>query len=299
MRVFFNKISMSIATIGLLMGVTAFAKGTYDLSKDPKYKSPAEAKAALDWVVKDVEKNVLSMASAVEFYSNAVKQNAQQSVAALAAVAKPAMVSKKDKALSSVLKSHTDKHKHVAAVYSLSGGKLSVIASSGKVSGVSQSVQKAIVSGRQASHATWENKKHVYNFFHPVKSGSKVVGALQVAVDFTKGIDALRVLFQEKTFGKKGYAFMIKSTGSQNGVVVIHPKNEGKNVLSKKDTYGKLFVKEMMSVKDQGTVKYYKVTKKGPDPRLKVVTVKRNPEFGVIIVGGSFTDEWKTMPGQS
>lgn len=97
--------------------------------------------------------------------------------------------------------------------------------------------------------------------------------------DFKNRILAIR-------FGKTGYPYILNS----KGVLVIHPKLEGKNIYYETDAEGRFFIQEMCEKKN-GKINYSWQNPGEKESRKKLVIFRYIEEFDWIVASSSYIEE--------
>ena len=122
------------------------------------------------------------------------------------------------------------------------------------------------------------------------KSG-KVVAALFVGLDFTSELVALKKRINSIRLNETGYVFAVDA-GKDQGTLVIHPTQEGKNLLDAKDAKGVTYIKDMLE-KKTGVLHYqFMNPERGESaPRDKVATFVHFPKWNWIVASSSYTEE--------
>ncbi|MFA6311210.1 MAG: methyl-accepting chemotaxis protein [Sterolibacterium sp.] len=129
--------------------------------------------------------------------------------------------------------------------------------------------------------------------YTPLKDeAGQVIGISFIGIDFTDGLLALKKKILALKVGETGYVFALDAA-KEPGLAVIHPAAEGKNLSGAKDSNGRLFVKEMLEMKN-GTIRYdWANPERGEtSPRQKVTVVNTYDKWGWLIGSGSYTDEF-------
>jgi signal transduction histidine kinase len=138
---------------------------------------------------------------------------------------------------------------------------------------------------KNPDETTWRAKALYQAYFEPwdwiisASSYREEFNGLVQAEDFRKDLLSIKV-------GKTGYLTLIDT----NGNAIIHPKAEGRNLLSERDVNGHEFVKEI--IKNKTGLIFY--TWRSPDEsnqRKKIAAYKAIPEFGWFIVSSAYEDE--------
>ncbi len=127
----------------------------------------------------------------------------------------------------------------------------------------------------------------------PLKDESgQLVGISFIGLDFTEGMAALKKKVLGNKVGETGYVFVLDAI-KVPGMAIIHPAAEGKDLSGAKDSYGRLFVKEMLAMK-QGLIRYDWANKERGEtsPRQKVTVVDTYDKWGWLVGTGSYLDEF-------
>ena len=136
--------------------------------------------------------------------------------------------------------------------------------------------------------------KDYMTVYRPLVDGqSKVVGALFVGLDITETLAALKREMLSVKIGEAGYFYVIDArSGSSYGQFLVHPTQEGKEMLSAKDSNGHEFIREMLEKKD-GVIRYPWINKElnETEPRTKVASYTYFPDWQWVISGGAYMDE--------
>ena len=119
------------------------------------------------------------------------------------------------------------------------------------------------------------------------KSGA-VIGVYFIGFDITEPMRELKDLIREIKILKSGYAFVIDSSGN----AVVHPTQEGHNILAAKDGDGRDIIRELANVKS-GVVNYSWINKELGEtwPRQKIAVLDYYQPWDWIIATTSYTDE--------
>jgi len=122
------------------------------------------------------------------------------------------------------------------------------------------------------------------------KSG-KVVAVLFVGLDFTSELVALKKRITSIRLNQSGYVFAVDA-GKDKGTLVIHPAQEGKNMLESKDSSGIAYVKDMVEQKT-GLIHYrFMNAERGEtSPRDKIAVFTHFPKWNWVIATSSYTEE--------
>lgn len=122
------------------------------------------------------------------------------------------------------------------------------------------------------------------------KSGN-VVAVLFVGLDFTSELAALKKRITSIRLNKSGYVFALDA-GKDKGTLVIHPTQEGKNLLDAKDSDGVAYVKDMVEQKaGQLRYRFMNAERGETSPRDKVAVFAQFPKWNWVIATSSYADE--------
>jgi methyl-accepting chemotaxis protein len=141
--------------------------------------------------------------------------------------------------------------------------------------------------------ATLFGKQYITQYDPIVDTAGKVIGVLYVGVDISKELLALKEKIKAIKVGDTGYFFVLNGApGSAYGTLLVHPEQEGKNILDSKDAGGHEFVKEMLE-KKTGLIRYPWANGQASDksPHEKLVAYTYFKEWNWLIAGGTYTDE--------
>ena len=130
-----------------------------------------------------------------------------------------------------------------------------------------------------------------YTKYVPIRDKDKIIGVLFIGVDFTDELKALSGLIKATRVGQNGYVFVLNAReGKAFGNFVVHPNQEGQNVLDLTDDHGNFFVKEMLE-KKKGLISY--TLKQGGDAgfQAKIAAYGHNASLGWVIASGAYVDD--------
>ncbi|OGU07486.1 MAG: hypothetical protein A2075_18020 [Geobacteraceae bacterium GWC2_58_44] len=129
----------------------------------------------------------------------------------------------------------------------------------------------------------------------PVRDGQgKVIAVLFIGLDFTDGLRALKEQVKTVKVGKTGYAYVLDAReGKDQGKLVIHPAQEGTNIIDAKAADGRAFVREMIKEKN-GIIQYPWANNEAGDTssRDRLAAYRYFKEWNWIIGVGSYRDEF-------
>ena len=128
--------------------------------------------------------------------------------------------------------------------------------------------------------------------YQPFKDASgKVIGILFIGFDYSDQFKLLKEKLAAIRFGDTGYLFAIDaSPGPRQGVAVIHPALEGKNLLEAKDASGQPVFRTLLEG-DKGVLEYLGKTPQGEIDE-KIVAYQRVPGWNWVVGAGSFVHEF-------
>ena len=119
----------------------------------------------------------------------------------------------------------------------------------------------------------------------------KVVAVLFVGLDFTSELTALKKRITSIRLNQTGYVFAVDA-GKDQGTLVIHPTQEGKNLIEAKDAAGVAYVKNMVEQKEGQLHYQFMNTERGEtSPRDKVAVFTHYPKWNWVIATSSYTEE--------
>jgi methyl-accepting chemotaxis protein len=128
----------------------------------------------------------------------------------------------------------------------------------------------------------------------PIKgSDDKVIGVLFVGFDTSEALNFMKRQINAIKIGKTGYIFaMDAENGEQKGTLVIHPRDEGKNILTAKSTDGREYAREMINTKNGVTRFFWMNTdNSGSTPQEMVAVYTYVDYWKMILAAGAFEDD--------
>ncbi|MEW6115425.1 MAG: Cache 3/Cache 2 fusion domain-containing protein [Nitrospirota bacterium] len=129
----------------------------------------------------------------------------------------------------------------------------------------------------------------------PIKdNGGRIVGSLFIGLDFTEGLKALKSKIKSIKVGETGYVYVLDAKeGPTYGTLVVHPAQEGKNILAAKDGSGREFIKDILE-KKEGVIRYPWINKElgETSAREKIVVFSFYKNWNWVIGAGSYTNEF-------
>ncbi|MDZ7890315.1 MAG: Cache 3/Cache 2 fusion domain-containing protein [Rhodoferax sp.] len=154
---------------------------------------------------------------------------------------------------------------------------------------------KAVIEGgTYAGPATLFGRQYMTHY-EPIKDAAgKVVGLAFVGMDFSNFLKQLKDTIRAMKVGETGYFYVLDArTGPNLGNLIVHPAQEGKNILDSKDSSGREFIKEILEQKN-GTIRYpWRNAELGDaSAREKVVAFSHLKSLNWVIAGGAYVDEF-------
>jgi methyl-accepting chemotaxis protein len=138
--------------------------------------------------------------------------------------------------------------------------------------------------------------------YDPIKDGrGQVIGIRFVGIDIMSSLEYMKQTIHKIVLGRTGYTFVLDGhPGEVAGTLLIHPLQEGKNIIQAVDVSGKFFVKEMIE-KRNGTIVYPWMNKEAGETRMreKIVIYNEYKDWGWIVASGSYTEEIFSLAGRA
>jgi methyl-accepting chemotaxis protein-2 (aspartate sensor receptor) len=131
-----------------------------------------------------------------------------------------------------------------------------------------------------------------YDPIHDQKG--QVIGLIMVGIDFSEIFSSLKESIKKLKTGTSGYYYVLDAQPGHNyGTLLVHPAQEGKNILDSKDADGRLFVKDMLEQKN-GIVRYawMNPTLGETRAREKMAAYAFYPNWNWVVAGGTYVDEY-------
>jgi len=120
-----------------------------------------------------------------------------------------------------------------------------------------------------------------------------VIGLTFVGMDIKSSLEYVKQTIKQVTLGETGYVYVMDAApGSAAGTLIIHPSQEGKNIVSAQDSSGNFFIKRIIDQRN-GIIVYPWINKETGEtrPRDKVVVFSEYKDWNWIIAAGSYADE--------
>jgi methyl-accepting chemotaxis protein len=121
----------------------------------------------------------------------------------------------------------------------------------GTLMGKSHAAYESLVKGEAYAGKASAVGKDLYAEYVPVKDAKgSVIGCYAIGFEITESMKALKDKIRSKKIGETGYLFVLDTTeGKAKGTLLIHPAQEGNNIIDSKDSDGHEFIKEMLNAK--------------------------------------------------
>ena len=149
----------------------------------------------------------------------------------------------------------------------------------------------AMAGNSYTGRATLFGREYMTRYIPLRDAGGRVVGISFIGIDFTASLGALKKRILALKIGETGYVFVLDAAG-EPGKLVVHPAAEGRNLIGAKDSDGRLFVKEMIEMK-QGMIRYQWMNPESGEtvPREKIGVVDHFAKWGWVVGAGTYVDE--------
>ena len=150
----------------------------------------------------------------------------------------------------------------------------------------------ALREGRTYIGLTTLFGKQYITQYEPVRDAAgKIVGALYVGVDITRDVAFLKERIRAIKVGETGYFYIMNAAPGKNfGEFVIHPTQEGKNLVDSRSADGRPFIREMLETKN-GSIGYTWKNEGEQEAREKFAVYTWFKEWNWVIAGGTYVDE--------
>jgi len=122
-------------------------------------------------------------------------------------------------------------------------------------------------------------------------AGGKVIGILYIGFDYTAQLENLKRKLGEVKYGTTGYAYAIDAKpGAKQGVLVMHPSLEGKNLLEMNDAAGQPIFRKLLDG-ERGILTYMWKSGDGAAQE-KIVAYQQVKGWDWVVAAGSYTSEF-------
>lgn len=127
--------------------------------------------------------------------------------------------------------------------------------------------------------------------YDPIKDAAgKLIGALFVGVNITEDIKQLKDRIRTIKLGESGYFYVLDAkAGKDQGKVLLHPDQEGKNQLEAKDADGREYIKEVLERKEG--LLHVNLKEDEQAEREVLLTFNQYPNWNWAVLGRVYADE--------
>ena len=129
--------------------------------------------------------------------------------------------------------------------------------------------------------------------YRPLRDASgKTVGIAFVGQDFSEMLNNLKASIRGLKVGDGGYYFVLQAdAGPQRGDLIVHPAQEGSNIVQAQDSRGRYFIGEMLDRK-QGVISYPWMNPGETAEREKLAVFDHYPAWNWVFASSAYTDEF-------
>lgn len=129
--------------------------------------------------------------------------------------------------------------------------------------------------------------------YRPLQDASgKTVGIAFVGEDFSQLLSNLKTSIRALQVGGTGYYFVLQADDSpQRGQLVVHPAQEGNNIIESTDSRGNYFIRDMVDRK-QGSVRYPWMNPGEKAPREKIAVFGHYAPWNWVFASSAYVDEF-------
>ncbi|OGB68456.1 MAG: hypothetical protein A2486_03905 [Burkholderiales bacterium RIFOXYC12_FULL_65_23] len=149
---------------------------------------------------------------------------------------------------------------------------------------------------RYVGQATLFGRRYITQYDPIQNQDGQVIGLTFVGLDFSEIFSSLKQAIKQLKAGSSGYYYVLDAQPGPNyGTLLVHPAQEGKNVLEAKDSNGRPFIKQMLEQKN-GLVRYPWINATLGETRVreKVAAYAFYPNWNWVIAGGTYVEEYTT-----
>jgi methyl-accepting chemotaxis protein len=143
--------------------------------------------------------------------------------------------------------------------------------------------------------------KAFYTSYTPiVGKGGAIIGATFIGLDISTELEALKQQIRALKIGQSGYYYVVDANpGKSFGNLIVHPSQEGANMLESKDAGGQYFIQEMLA-RGSGELVYPSLKAElGETSRRDMLTVFDTlPDAKWLVVGSAYLDELRALSSQ-
>ncbi|MCZ8253346.1 MAG: Cache 3/Cache 2 fusion domain-containing protein [Hylemonella sp.] len=150
---------------------------------------------------------------------------------------------------------------------------------------------KATLEGKTyAGPAVLFGKPYITQY-DPIRNAQgQVIGLSFIGLDYADYLKQLKDTIRGLKIGKTGYFYVLDARAGPNlGNYIVHPTEEGKNVLGQKDASGREYIKDILESKNGVTSYPYQ---DGTQVREKLAAYTHFKGWEWVIVGGAYVDEF-------
>ena len=127
--------------------------------------------------------------------------------------------------------------------------------------------------------------------YDPIRNAQgQVIGLSFIGLDYSDYLKQLKDTIRGLKIGKTGYFYALDARPGPNlGNYIVHPVEEGQNVLERKDASGRAYIKDILESKN-GVTSYPYMD--GGQAREKLAAYAHFKGWEWVIVGGAYVDEF-------
>ena len=145
---------------------------------------------------------------------------------------------------------------------------------------------------RYVGLATLFGRRYITQYDPIQDQKGQVIGLTFVGIDFSPFLTRLRESIKRLKTGTSGYYYVLDAQPGKNyGTLLVHPTQEGKNILDSKDANSRPFIKDMLEQKN-GVMRYSLGATSDAQSREKIVAYAFYPKWNWVIAGGTYVDEY-------
>ena len=152
----------------------------------------------------------------------------------------------------------------------------------------------AFSGGSYTGLATLFGRQYMTQYDPIVDAHGKIVGLSFIGLDFSDHLKALKDSIRSLKLGQTGYFYVLDARPGENfGKLIVHPSQEGKNIVGARDSSGREFIREMLERKN-GLIRYPWINKELGETvaRDKVAAFDHVKSWNWVVGGGTYVDEY-------
>ena len=133
-----------------------------------------------------------------------------------------------------------------------------------------------------------------------VDAQGQTIGLSFIGLEFSELLGDLKDSIRDLKLGKTGYFYVLDAHNDENyGKLIIHPSQEGKNILGSKDSNGREFIREILERKNR-LIRYPWINKGLGEvvARDKVAAFVHLENWNWVVGGGTYVDEYSAEIAQ-